>query len=257
VKLYAFDEPDLQERVVVDAQYGEKPRYRGVPLTRVLERYGIPEGCDLALLHFHNGMVIPLPLGSATLDRVDVFIAHSIWLRDGETTAWSKSFPDITKRGTGVRDRRPIRFNGNKVVVENPWHPMVANKNGASFSPWLHADSLSGIELAQSQAYYRQFQAAGHPVAQAGYVLFVARCQFCHGARSVGASFGWDFVDPVPLYTYRGPKNLFLHVRYREGDAPELGLMMPAFQDLTERDAEAVWSWLKAIADKPMAPYRP
>jgi hypothetical protein len=82
-------------------------------------------------------------------------------------------------------------------------------------------------------------------------------CQFCHGARSVGAAFGWDFVEPIPLHAYRSPETLFLHVRYRDGLAPEKGLMMPAFKDLGPRDARAVWRWLRDLGEQPLRSYEP
>jgi hypothetical protein len=203
-------------------------------------------------------MIIPLPLHAGTLKRTDAFLAHSLWSQGaGGTGEWTTEFPAIEKRDTGMKDRRPIRFNRNKLVVRDVWHPMVSTKGEAKFSPWLHVDSLLGMEFVDSAAYYRQFQVATNPVSERGYAVFLDRCQFCHGARTVGATFGWDFVEPVPLHTYRSPDRLFLHIRYRAGDAPEKGLMMPAFKDLGPNDAQAVWSWIKDLSERPLPGYAP
>ena len=74
----------------------------------------------------------------------------------------------------------------------------------------------------------------------------------------MGARFGWDFVEPTPIYSYRKPtRNLFLHVAYKPLDAAERGLMMPAMKFMSEADTALLWQWLKAVATKPMPAYAP
>ena len=125
------------------------------------------------------------------------------------------------------------------------------------FSPWKHVDSLTGIELVSAKAYYAQLDVDPDPKVRAGFRLFQQSCQFCHGARKVGAAFGWDFVEPTPIYSYRGGKNLFYHVKYKPLDATAKGLLMPALSYMTEEDAAALSRWLRAVATKPMPSYAP
>jgi hypothetical protein len=48
----------------------------------------------------------------------------------------------------------------------------------------------------------------------------------------MGAKFGWDFVDPTPIYTYqKASRNLFYHVatsRSTPGGPPAVGALVPA-----------------------------
>src|SRR6476620_7351396 len=61
------------------------------------------------------------------------------------------------------------------------------------------------------------------------YTTLFRFCQFCHGVHKVGAKFGWDFVEPTPIWSlHKPPKNLFLHIAYKPLDAAERVLMMPA-----------------------------
>ena len=76
--------------------------------------------------------------------------------------------------------------------------------------------------------------------------------------RKVGAKFGWDFVDPTPIWSYHNPpKSLFLHVAYKPLDAAERGLMMPAMTFMSQDDAALLWRWLKAVATEQLPAYAP
>jgi mono/diheme cytochrome c family protein len=237
------------ERELPDLQYGKTLKFRGVELSTLLDKVRATEGEDLALLHFVNGMVIPIRLFDGEAQRrMNVFVAFEVSGKEEPfTSEFSRVFPPVAKAGAEKRDRRPIRFEGNKVVVAGGWHPQVAPNAAARFSPWKYVDSLEGIELAQERAYVNGFRAASKEGAS-GFEVFQGRCQFCHGVRNVGAKYGWDFVEPVPLSQHRSPKSLALHVRYREGDAPERGLMMPAFPELKDQDLQAVWTWVNLLA---------
>jgi len=149
-------------------------------------------------------------------------------------------------------------FSGNKIVVAVLWHPAVAAAAQPTFSPWRHTDTLTGIELVSSKAYYLQFAVGGDDFVPRGQAVFQQSCQFCHGVRKVGAKFGWDFVEPAPIWTvHRQPKNLFLHVAYKPLDAAERGLMMPAMRFMSQDDAALLWRWLKAVASNPTPAYAP
>jgi mono/diheme cytochrome c family protein len=155
-------------------------------------------------------------------------------------------------------DRRPIEFWGNKLVVAERFHPEVAPAAQPGFSPWTHADTLVGIELVAARAYYAQFEVGGDATVQRGLALFRQNCQFCHGVRHVGASFGWDFVDSEAFQRQQeSAANLYHNVAHKPQNAGELGLMMPALGFLTEADAGAMREWMRAAAAVPVAPYTP
>jgi mono/diheme cytochrome c family protein len=226
-----------------DVQYEAVRQYRGIAVSAILKRYGPDNSLDLAILHFANGMAIPLPFrDTATMKRLDPFIARG-------------NFAAIPKKDV-QGDRRPIEFSGNKVVVAEPFHPEMDPAAQPGFSPWMYADTLLGIELAAAGSYYSQFEVAGNATVQRGLRLFRQNCQFCHGVRSVGATFGWDFVDSEAIQSQQeSAANLYHNVAYKPRNAGDLGLMMPALGFLTEADAGAMREWLRAVATVPMAPY--
>lgn len=238
-----------------DAQLGGVRAFRGIPIAELIEGYGPDASSDLALLHFANGMVVPLPFRDApVMARLAPFVARGMEsYRRGPIRIGR--FPALRKKDA-YADARPIVFTGNKVVVSDLWHPSVGAAAQAAFSPWAHTDSLVGIELVSADGYYRQFDVGGSPEIARGLELFKESCQFCHGARKVGAAFGWDFVEPQPIFSYRrSAKNLFFHVAYQPYDAAERGLMMPALKSTSETEAALLWQWLRAIATKPMPHY--
>jgi mono/diheme cytochrome c family protein len=243
------------DMVRFDAQYGQAHSFRGVVLATLLSRFAPAAALDLAILHFANGMAVPLPFRDAeTMSRLDPFIARGMGAGPKDAIQIGV-FPSIPKQDARA-DSRPITFAGNKVVVADKWHPALNDKVQRVFSPWTHTDSLVSIEFVESKPYYRQFDVSADEKVQRGFALFQQSCQFCHGARQTGARFGWDFVEPMPVYTYRNAQmNLFYHVAYKPIDAAEKGLMMPAMRFMTEGDAGALWQWLRAIATTPMPPY--
>ncbi len=246
-----LDSAGLRPSARADVQYeGASQSYRLVTIEELLRKYGPPPETDVALLHFDNGMAIPLPFRDrAAMERLRPAVARAIWI-DGK---WSNRFPIIMKKDVAV-DARPIEFDGNKLVVADRWHPDVSDNAQASFSPWLYADSLAGIELVRGAAYLAQFDV--DPKAEPGFSLYAQSCRFCHGARHVGAAFGWDFVEPLPISEYRKTsKNLYYHVHYRASNKGERGLMMPALSFLTEDDAGALLAWLRAVAARPLRAY--
>jgi mono/diheme cytochrome c family protein len=239
----------------VDAQYGSPRTFIGVPLEALIDRIPAPAHADLALLHFGNGVVVPLPFRDrAVMNRLQPWVARGMHLIDKGMTVGE--FEPITNKLHGYFDVPVIKFAGNKLVVAERWHPDVPARAERDLSPWMHVDSLVAIELVNAAAYNAMFDV--QPKRRAGLALFRQSCQFCHGVRQVGAKFGPDFVDPLPVHKWRKPaKQLYWHMTYRRRDAVERGEMMPALKYMTEQDASEVWSWLRAAADRPLQPYRP
>lgn len=239
-----------------DAQYSQSRVYRGIPLELVLDRFHAEPALDLVILHFANGMAVPLPFRDATaMKRLSPFLARGMAPQRNQPVAIGQ-FPQLPKRFARA-DARPVSFAGNKIVVAGWWHPALGDKVKPIFSPWSHVDTLVSIEFVESHPYYRQFDVDPDPSVRRGFALYQQACQFCHGARKVGARFGWDFVEPMPVYTYRKETNLLYHVAYRPLDAAERGLMMPALRFMTREQAGDLWQWLKAVGTKEMPKYQP
>lgn len=228
---------DVKEARLFDPQYGETRRYLGASLAEVK---GVTlEAGDTALLRFINGMIIPVPRA----DLGEVFIATAVEI-DGVMSA---RFPIISRKNGIFVDNRPTVFSGNKVIF--------SKDKRTGFSPWHHADTLSEVEWVNGAAYLEQFRVSED--ATPGWRVFAARCQFCHSVKSVGSSFGWDFVQPVKLYTYRSRRGLSDHVKYRENDAPQKGVMMPALTDTEQREVDSLWVFMREVAERPLKAYVP
>jgi len=120
-----------------DVQYGKKHDYEGLSLQEILLTYNPPEGIDTVLLHFENGMVVPVsaPLG---VPVVDAFVATAI------KDAKGPEFPDVIHKDLFDEDLDPIKFSGTKLVVSDRKHPAQPGTE-VEFSPWLYVNSLTGI----------------------------------------------------------------------------------------------------------------
>lgn len=236
-----------------DAQTGATQTFRGVTLESLIQQAAPAPALDLVILHFRNGMVVPLPFrDDTTLQALAPLVALAVKSED----RWVTRFPPLAKKDSAARDTRPITFEGNKLVVASLAHPFQP-KAVEEASPWQHVDSLTGLEFAVASAWDAQFSAGDAAPLKEGQRVFLSRCQFCHGVKRVGASHGWDLLDPIPITELRTSKSLALHVRSREGDAAEKGLMMPALRDVTEAQVAAIWKWVAALAKKGPRPYSP
>jgi mono/diheme cytochrome c family protein len=252
-----------------DLQYQETLRFRGVPLLAVVEAYAerlTDPDVDQLILHFKNGVAIPVPLEDdrQSLKRIDAFVATAFKpgaapsgpkARDAE---WSQAFPPVGRLDEKWRDPVALRFGANKLVVKDGWHPALLTSTQKQFTPWRHADTLVGIEFVNKAAYEGQFlvDRARDPQ-NAGAQVFQHRCQFCHSVRQVGATYGWDFVTPVPIVELKQANHLYNKVKYPYHDAIERGLAMPTQTDVTEAEMTSLYRWLEAITEKGPRPYRP
>jgi hypothetical protein len=236
----------------MDAQYGAQRKYRYVALEDLLRRYSPAADCDTAILHFSNGMAIPLPFRDReAMQRLRPVIVRAVQI-DG---TWTRSLPVISRTDAFYFDVRPLRFTGNKLAVAELWHPALRTGTEQSFSPWRHADSVTGIELVNDRAYIAQF--APSSATARGQKVYGEVCRFCHGARGQGAQFGWDFVEPLPISEYRKKDaSLYYHLKYRAVNAVSRGILMPALPYLTEVDAADLLAWLRALAARPLAAYQ-
>jgi mono/diheme cytochrome c family protein len=237
----------------LDIQYEGVLKFKGVGLQALINAYSPPSGVDTALLRFKNGMVVAMPLQPDAFKRLDPFVALSV--RDSASGQY-QPLPEIKRSGENFVDMKGIAFVGNKLVVKDRWHPQVPADAQPVFSPWLQTDSLTGIEFVVGARYLSQFHVDAE--SSRGWELFTQSCNFCHGARKTGAGLGWDFVEPVPLYTYRETgKRLLYHIKYRSDAEALRGALMPALKHVTEEQAAALWLWLRAVATKPLVTYTP
>jgi mono/diheme cytochrome c family protein len=250
-----LDDMALTEVERVDVQYGGPRIFSGVPLEALIDSVKAPAHADLALLHFGNGVVVPLPYRDRTaMRRLQPWVARGMHLVDKGMTVGE--FQPITNELGRYYVVPVIKFAGNKLVVAERWHPDVPARAEKDLSPWMHVDSLVAIELVNAAAYRSMLDLG--PKAATGLTLFRQSCQFCHGIRQLGAKFGPDFVEPVPVHKWGKPAMRFYwHIKYRRQDPVMRGEMMPTLGYVTELDALAVWAWLQAAAEHPLRPYQP
>lgn len=250
-----LDSLKAEKKTLFDVQYEQKQTYRGVSLSQILAKGKPAAHDDYVLLHFHNEMIVPFKNDPATVKKLNLFVATSVVEKSGKPLP---TFPPVAKKDEELKDPRPITFSGNKLVASSMWHPNVKAMDAkAGFSPWLYTDSLKAIEFVNKNAYYKQFGNLSSSGAIMGFRVFQNRCQYCHGARHVGAGFGWDYVDPLPIYEKRDATTLLYHVKYPKWDALKRGLMMPAQKGVTDSEVNALWQWLKTVATSKMLPYQP
>lgn len=238
----------VKVKTLYDSQYRQKRTFKGLPLIDVLHQ--LPKGpeANTALLGFHNGMKIPVNLKDLYQNPTSLYLATRIKNSAGK---WQRTFPRLRKPNFLLKDPRPLTFQGNKLVT-NQVNKILGE--GYGLNPLRFANSLVSIEFIQLDAYQRQFKVKG---AMEGHKVFSQRCQFCHGVRDVGASYGWDFVSPIPLYKKRTPESLLFHVQNQKNHALEHGLMMPQQKDMKAQEAKALWQWMKQVSQKNLKPYRP
>ncbi len=238
----------LVETERADLQADAQRTVRGLPLDALLKALHPPRGADAAVLHFANGMLVPVPVAGTA----DVFVATA-W-KDG--SGFTTTFPPVAKKGQDEVDVRPLVFGANKVVATSPAVPGAPDLPG-DFTPWRHVDTLVGVEFVQLGAYLAQYRVSDAPEVVAGLAQFRRACIYCHSARRAGAKAGWDFVDPMPAHLLHPSQNkLLFHVRYR-ANAAAAGLMMPALAAMTEGDARALLAWLSALDGAPLKAYAP
>jgi hypothetical protein len=249
LKQLDLDQQTLTSVKKKDVQYGETRSFKGLSLASVLASYDPPATLDMVILHFANGVLIPLPRSEAE-QSPGLFIAR--YTRNSKK-AWTSLFPPVAKEDPTFRykDPNPVTFSGNKLVSTTQRHPDVTSK---VFSPWLLAGSLTGIEFANRDAYYGQFSAKNN---EGGLKVWTARCQFCHGVNKVGADFGWDFVDPVPVWKLKNAEHVYNKLKYPYHDALERGLQMPTQTDVSQAEVGSLWGWIEKLGKEGTKPYQP
>jgi len=243
-----------QKKVLTDLQYEGTFSFKAISLVSIVEAYPQSAGIDRILLHFKNGMITPLPLepSRSTLKKVNGWIATS-W-KPLKTEKWSTTFDDIGRIDERFRDPSPITFGFNKFVVKNKWHPFVTDP---AFSPFRHAETLTGIEFVNGAAYDRQFVSTDDFAGADGWNVFASRCQYCHGPDRTGATHGWGFLTPVPIYQLRTAENLYYRVKYSYHDAMLRGMQMPNQDSIKMKETVDLRNWLKGFAKKKINAYRP
>lgn len=244
----------LEERTSQDVQLGGERTFRGVPLkTLLLSAAQKTQAEDTALLHFKNGMQVPVPLDDASMAKLDLFVARAVKDNAGK---FVERFDNVVHERSAWMEQRAITFGTNKLVAKDPSHPALGATT-SRFTPWAHVDTLTGVELVNGAAWERTLRVSDDPRVLQGLGTFQQRCQYCHGVRGAGATFGWDFVKPIPVHTWRDAESLLYHVKFRKLTGAEQGLMMPAQPDTTIDEVRALWDWMKAVSARELLPYAP
>ena len=244
----------LEERTCADVQLGGERTFRGASLKALLLAAAQRTASeDTALLHFKNGMLVQVPLDDATLGKLDLFVARAV--KDG-AGSFVERFDNVIHERSPWMEQRAITFGTNKLVAKDTFHPALA-AGTTKFTPWAHVDTLTGIELVNGAALDKTLRVSDDARVSKGLGVFEQRCQYCHGVRGAGASFGWDFVKPIPVHTWRDAESLLYHVKFRKLTGAEQGLLMPPQPDTTIDEVRALWEWLKAVSANELRPYAP
>ena len=263
-----LDTEKLTRDRVFDFQYNKEVELEGLTLTTIVRKFKPQAHDDAIILHFANGMAVPLPSPFETsLKRTHLFVAHRI--KQGKK--WTTKFPEVAKASEKWNDPRPITFDGARISSPTGWHfdTKVAFPMGKAvpppkdpdvpppFSPWRSVSSLVGIEFVNEAAYYDQFTATRKGQNGPGYKVWRQRCQFCHGTDRVGAGYGWDFLHPIALHKMKKAEHLYNKVKYTYHDALERGLMMPQQPDVKSVEMKHLVKWIANLDKKGPRPYRP
>lgn len=230
-----------------DLQYDKMIHVRGMHLRDLLTVFKpIPDTVDTMLLHFRNGVMIPVSIAKLR-QNLDILIALAI----RENKIWRDAFPPAPGE-----DKVTINFVGNKVVVGAVWR-----HSSNDFTPWRHVDSLSGIEFVEGSAYFTQWQPASGAKELNGHLVFGQRCQFCHGISGIGAKAGPDFVQVMSAYGASPGKKpwqrLFEQVRNPRGFGPNKAHRMPDQADFKEQEAKALVEWAEGVSARTPSFYEP
>ena len=230
-----------------DIQYEAMGKYRGLHLRDLIAAYKpLPGSIDTLILHFDNGMLIPVTLSMLRGDR-RIFVALEM-LRDGK---WTSNFPSSIRIAPGSKDERPITFAANKIVVGSDWS---ASKN--QFTPWRHASSLVGIEFVEATGLINSFVQEKATKYQPGKYVYLNRCQFCHAISGQGAHFGPDFTGAFDLEAKKGWEKILAKVSKAESNADAMKHAMPKQSDFSKSDAKELFGWVKQSKTHPFALYR-
>jgi hypothetical protein len=246
-----------QEEVELDdAQYGRPVKVKGIRLGDLLDRYPQSHAHDMVLLHFHNKMVVPIALGGGGLDSLNALLAREIL--DPDSGAYTTDFPKIARQEGYYEDPNPIAFTGNKLIVPQTEFPDSGHGDTTSpIFPFAVSDSLVGLEFVQQRAYFAQFNAGGEDQVQDGMEVFFRRCQYCHSVSDVGAAYGWDFLKPVPIHTFKKADELTYHVKYAKMNAVQRGLRMPPQVDVEDAEIIALLKWIETLNKTKVKSYDP
>jgi hypothetical protein len=261
IKPMDFDLTKHNMKVVklADFQYGGRFEYKAVKLLDVIESYHPKGETDRVLLHFKNGMIIPMPTsnGYADLKKNAAWIAISwrpIELDGHKAELWQNRFDDIGRIDERFRDPSPVTFGYNKLVMKSGWHPFVSDE---VFTPFRHADTLIGIEFVNGPAYDRQYVLDKNVEGRKGWQVYFERCQYCHALNKTGPTHGWDFLDPVPIYELKTPENLLYRVKYSFHNAMTMGMQMPRQESVDLQEVTDLWNWLKSFEKAKINAYKP
>ncbi len=247
----------LETRKMFDVQYHGNRTYKGVWVHTLLRQYRKPRYVNLALLHFRNGMVVPYPLKTVPgRDPMPVFVA----VKMKETKGWTRHFPMVMRTPALpiYKDNRPVWFRGNKVVVQKGDHPHVLDHVAGNIQIWKRVNTLTGIELVNEDAYYKQFAGPNKPTVRKGWLMYRGACQFCHGAHRMGATYGNDFVKPLAMFYFAyNVDELHYHVTFKSADAMHRGKAMPAIKEMPKVQVGYLWQWMKGVVRHSVPAYQP
>ena len=243
IKGMKFDELETY-----DIQYDTVGKYKGLHLRDLVGAYKpLPPSIDMILLHTANGMVVPVAIQDMRKNR-ELFLALSIQVDGG----WREDFPMSRRPHPVIKDEKPIKFSGLKIVAGSQWRTTDNN-----FTPWRHLDSLVGIEFVESGAFFAEFRLQKPFDDFDGRSVYTTRCHFCHAVKGVGGTFGPDFLAAIRPDEKGAAERIFAKVTTSVDEKTQLSQAMPKQVDLSRADARSVVQYAKGVKASNLTPYQP
>ncbi len=229
-----------REVAVEDPYYGERRRYRALPLRCVLALGfgGLPDDFAEAelLLQARDGYVRPAPGAQLLEPGAWLAVADAARLARGEA-------------GFDPIDRRQVDPGPFYLVWSGP-HQSDPHRH-----PWPY--QLASIELVRFEARFPHTLPRGAPEgapAWRGFAIFRRECIACHAMNGEGGTVGPELNVPRSIVEYRPVEQIKAYVR---DPSSFRYTTMPAHPHLSEEELEALVAYFRAMSAEKRDPGPP
>jgi len=227
-RIVNFDTGARHKRQLYDAHDAKLHHVRGIELGELIAQLGAPKGADTLVLHFANGMQVPVRLADKDLIQ-HLFIAFE---HGDPTGAFVTTYPLLAAPAI----RCP------KIVYTRENDPTAL---------WRHTTQLTSVRLVNWAALQALLaQPSRQLPSVAGWKLYSRNCQPCHGMGGQGAQRGPDFISDLDAYRRVPPL-----AESDPSDQPSLhdkvkgrvGGDMPTLDYISNSEIKELWRFLHSV----------